>query len=114
MGIGAIFPATSVGAMGSISGPELGLGSGIVNMARQLGFALGVAALVAVFTGALDDGAAPADAFGAGFRVAAVAALLAIPLALVMRRRPAEANERETGPAERSPGGRPAQAAVRY
>lgn len=90
VGIGAIFPATSVGAMGSISGTELGLGSGIVNMARQLGFALGVAVLVAVFTGAVDAGTAPADAFGAGFRVAAVAALLAIPLALLMRRPPAD------------------------
>jgi EmrB/QacA subfamily drug resistance transporter len=91
VGIGAIFPATSVGAMGSISGSELGLGSGIVNMARQLGFALGVAVLVAVFTTALDGGAAPEDAFGAGFRVAAVAALLAIPLALGMRQPPSEA-----------------------
>lgn len=97
VGIGAIFPATSVGAMGSISGSELGLGSGVVNMARQLGFAIGVAVLVAVFTGALDGGAAPADAFGAGFRVAAVAALLAIPLALVMRRRPAEAGAGDGG-----------------
>jgi EmrB/QacA subfamily drug resistance transporter len=91
VGIGAIFPSSAVAAMGSISGPELGLGSGIVNMARQLGFALGVAVLVAVFTGALDDGTAPGDAFGAGFRVAAVAALLAIPPALAMRRRPTEA-----------------------
>jgi EmrB/QacA subfamily drug resistance transporter len=90
-GIGAIFPATAVGAMGSIAGSELGLGSGIVNMARQLGFALGVAVLVAVFTGALDGGSAPGDAFGAGFRVAAVAALLAIPLALAMRRPPSKA-----------------------
>ena len=39
--------------MGSISGQELGVGSGIVNMSRQLGFALGVAILVAVFTGVI-------------------------------------------------------------
>jgi hypothetical protein len=55
VGMGAIFPSVSVGAMGSISGQELGLGSGIVNMSRQVGFALGVAVLVAVFTGVLDD-----------------------------------------------------------
>jgi len=91
IGIGAIFPATSVGAMGSISGQELGLGSGIVNMARQLGFALGIATLVAVFTGAVADGVALRDAFGQGFRVAAIAALLAVPFALAMRRRPADA-----------------------
>jgi EmrB/QacA subfamily drug resistance transporter len=50
-GMGATFPAVSIGSMGSISGQELGLGSGIVNMARQVGFAVGVALLVAVFTG---------------------------------------------------------------
>jgi EmrB/QacA subfamily drug resistance transporter len=105
VGIGAIFPATSVGAMGSISGSELGLGSGIVNMARQLGFALGVAVLVAVFTASLDGGAAPHDAFGAGFRVAAVAAALAIPLAFGMRRPPAGAGA--GGDERRSAGGRP-------
>ena len=52
-GMGAVFPATNVGAMGSISGQELGVGSGVVNMSRQLGFALGVAILVAVFTGVI-------------------------------------------------------------
>jgi EmrB/QacA subfamily drug resistance transporter len=150
MGIamGAIFPAVNVGAMGSISGQELGLGSGIVNMSRQVGFALGVAVLVAVFTGVVDDRAdsararaeavaaragydaerrerlldrfvnqgaegggerprprnrverrvaalsaeAARDAFGAGFRVAGLAVLLAVPLALTMRRSPADAH----------------------
>lgn len=53
LGMGAVFPSTNVGAMGSISGQELGLGSGIVNMSRQVGFALGVAILVAVFTGVI-------------------------------------------------------------
>ena len=41
--------------MGSIRGQELGLGSGIVNMSRQVGFAIGVALLVAVFTGTIDE-----------------------------------------------------------
>jgi EmrB/QacA subfamily drug resistance transporter len=53
-GIGATFPAVSIGSMGSITGHELGLGSGIVNMSRQVGFAVGVALLVAVFTGTID------------------------------------------------------------
>jgi EmrB/QacA subfamily drug resistance transporter len=92
IGIGAIFPATSVAAMGSISGQELGVGSGVVNMSRQVGFAIGVAILVAVFTGALTAGADPRDAYAAGFRVAALCSLLALPFALVMRRRPAEAH----------------------
>jgi EmrB/QacA subfamily drug resistance transporter len=149
IGMGAIFPSVNVGAMGSISGQELGLGSGIVNMSRQVGFALGVAVLVAVFTGVISDRAEPAraeaaavaqragypaerreavlerafsrgteeggggpfeprngverrvadiaagtarDGFGAGFRVAALSVLLAIPFALTMRRRPADAH----------------------
>ena len=55
IGVGATFPAVTIGSMGSIRGQELGLGSGIVNMARQVGFAIGVAIFVAVFTGAVDD-----------------------------------------------------------
>jgi EmrB/QacA subfamily drug resistance transporter len=54
LGVGATFPAVSIGSMGSIRGQELGLGSGIVNMSRQVGFAIGVALLVAVFTGTID------------------------------------------------------------
>jgi hypothetical protein len=133
--------------MGSIPGQELGLGSGIVNMSRQVGFGLGVAILVAVLTGTFEDNVARArkeagavahaagydgarrdavlrrafadptrtgarpqaphdpvgraasrlaaeasrDSFGSGFRVAALAVLLALPFALTMRRRPADA-----------------------
>ena len=55
-----MFPAVTIGSMGSIRGQELGLGSGIVNMSRQVGFAIGVALFVAVFTGAIDDRVADA------------------------------------------------------
>ncbi|HZN88063.1 MAG TPA: MFS transporter [Thermoleophilaceae bacterium] len=51
MGIG--FPALNVGAMGAVSGQELGVASGILNTARQLGAAIGVAVLIATFGGAL-------------------------------------------------------------
>jgi hypothetical protein len=146
-GMGAAFPSINVGAMGSVSGQELGLGSGIVNMSRQLGFALGIAVLVAVFTGtfaaheraerpralkfaralgvhsksrqyllertfqnpnsdefkpfsprtstgkAVESIAADAqrDSFKDAFLVAALFVLLAVPLALTMRRNPAQA-----------------------
>jgi EmrB/QacA subfamily drug resistance transporter len=59
-GVGAMFPAATIGSMGSIRGQELGLGSGIVNMSRQVGFAIGVALFVAVFTGAIDNRTAEA------------------------------------------------------
>jgi MFS family permease len=60
IGVGATFPAVSIGSMGSIRGQELGLGSGIVNMARQVGFAIGVALFVAVFSGSIDNRVAEA------------------------------------------------------
>ena len=91
--MGAAFPAINVGAMGSVRGEELGLGSGIVNMSRQLGFALGVAILVAVLErhGSPGSPAEARDAFAESFRVAAVFVALAIPFALAMTRRPADA-----------------------
>ena len=48
VGMGMVFPAINVGAMGAVMGQELGLASGIVNTARQIGAGLGIALLVAV------------------------------------------------------------------
>jgi DHA2 family lincomycin resistance protein-like MFS transporter len=94
LGVGATFPAVSIGSMGSIRGQELGLGSGIVNMARQVGFAIGVALFVAVFTGAVDgSGGEPGelrDAYGAAFKTGAFVILLAIPFSWTMRRKPSD------------------------
>jgi len=112
LGVGATFPAVSIGSMGSIRGQELGLGSGIVNMGRQVGFAIGVALFVAVFTGALDESIATTsavnadaivkeevrDAYGAAFRVGAVVVLLAIPFSLTMRRKPSDVHGAERPP----------------
>jgi EmrB/QacA subfamily drug resistance transporter len=53
VGMGIGFPALNVGAMGAVAGPEVGLASGILNTARQLGAAIGVAILVATFGGVL-------------------------------------------------------------
>jgi EmrB/QacA subfamily drug resistance transporter len=53
VGMGIGFPALNVGAMGAVAGPEVGLASGVLNTARQLGAALGVAILIATFGGAL-------------------------------------------------------------
>ena len=43
VGMGIGFPALNVGAMGAVAGPEVGLASGVLNTARQLGAAIGVA-----------------------------------------------------------------------
>jgi EmrB/QacA subfamily drug resistance transporter len=53
IGMGIGFPALNVGAMGAVAGPEVGLASGILNTARQLGAAIGVAILIATFGGVL-------------------------------------------------------------
>jgi EmrB/QacA subfamily drug resistance transporter len=54
VGMGTGFPTINVGAMGAVQGQELGLASGIVNTARQLGAAVGIALLVATFSATLD------------------------------------------------------------
>jgi hypothetical protein len=52
IGMGIGFPALNVGTMGAVSGQELGVASGILNTARQIGAAIGVALMVATFGGA--------------------------------------------------------------
>jgi EmrB/QacA subfamily drug resistance transporter len=114
IGVGATFPAVSIGSMGSIRGQELGLGSGIVNTARQVGFAIGIALFVAVFTGVVDDHTREAreraqtlapqdkaeakhilheelrDAYGAAFKTGAFVILLAVPFSWTMRKKPSD------------------------
>ena len=41
VGMGIGFPALNVGAMGAVTGQDLGLASGVLNTARQLGAAIG-------------------------------------------------------------------------
>jgi len=50
IGMGTGFPTINVGAMGAVQGQELGLASGILNTSRQLGAAIGIALLVAMFS----------------------------------------------------------------
>jgi MFS family permease len=114
IGVGAAFPAVTIGSMGSIRGQEIGLGSGIVNMARQVGFAIGIAVFVAVFTGTIDTQREEAreriaalsspspsvsreivreelrDAYGGAFLVGGFVVLLGIPFSLTMRRGPSD------------------------
>ncbi len=160
IGLGSAFPAINVGAMGSVSGPELGVASGLLNTARQLGLALGIALLIAALSIAADArlgstrddvadladvyelpvagyapllghsigdftarteerldpapgferrvyreaGEAAADSYGWAFRVAALLALLAVPLARTMVRTPMMAmQEAQRRDAEQQP-----------
>jgi EmrB/QacA subfamily drug resistance transporter len=50
LGVGVAFPAINVGAMGAAAGPHVGVASGLVNMFRQIGAALGIGLLIMVFT----------------------------------------------------------------
>lgn len=49
-GLGLSLPALTAAGMGALAADVRGLGSGVLNTARQLGFLLGVAVLVAVFS----------------------------------------------------------------
>jgi EmrB/QacA subfamily drug resistance transporter len=66
VGGGLSFAPLTAAAMGSVGGSRQGVGAGIFNTARQIGFTLGLAVLVAVFVGALHprlaDASVEADA----------------------------------------------------
>ncbi|MEX1142052.1 MAG: DHA2 family efflux MFS transporter permease subunit [Thermoleophilaceae bacterium] len=61
VGMGTCFPTINVGAMGAVQGQELGLASGILNTARQLGAAVGIALLIAAFSATLELHAGSAE-----------------------------------------------------
>lgn len=89
-GVGLAIPSLLGAGSAGLPAAQLGTGSGILNMARQVGTVLGVAALVAVLTAPAPD---PLTAFRHGivliiaFFVAAGAVCLAV---LARRDRPAE------------------------
>ncbi len=53
IGAGLTFAPVTSAVMGSVAGGRAGVGAGVFNTARQVGFTLGLAILVAVFVGAL-------------------------------------------------------------
>jgi EmrB/QacA subfamily drug resistance transporter len=54
-GMGMVFPAINVGAMGAVQGQELGLASGLLNTSRQVGAGFGIALLVAIMVNVGED-----------------------------------------------------------
>jgi hypothetical protein len=95
IGVGLTLPSLMSTAASSLPPPSFATGSGVVNMLRQVGFAVGVAMLVAVL-GSPHSAAAELTAFrhgwyataGAGVAAALAAALLRRPAAV---RQPAPA-----------------------
>ncbi len=98
IGVGLTLPTLMATAAASLPPPSFASGSGVVNMVRQVGLAIGVAVLVAV----LGSPASPAGeltAFRHGWIVVAAMALAAAAAATLLRSRPARATVPAASPA---------------
>jgi EmrB/QacA subfamily drug resistance transporter len=96
LAIGIISPALAAAMVGVLSADQVGLASGINNTFRQLGIAVGIAVLGAIFTHHADGGLQGlADGLNAVFVVAAATAaagaLIAWPLLAGFRVQPSQA-----------------------
>jgi MFS family permease len=99
LGVGLVMPVLASSGMAAVPAQRGGMAAGALNTARQLGFAIGVAVLGAVFAGregALTSRAAAAAGLDRGFLVAAAVGLLAAlaVFALVRRAAPAPGRPR--------------------
>lgn len=88
IGVGLTLPSLMSTAASSLPPPSFATGSGVVNMLRQVGFAVGVAMLVAVL-GTPHGIGAELTAFRHGWYVTAGAGVAAALAAVLLRRRPA-------------------------
>jgi EmrB/QacA subfamily drug resistance transporter len=88
IGVGLTLPSLMSTAASSLPPQSFATGSAVVNMLRQVGFAVGVAMLVAVLGNPVGAGAL--TAFRHGWYAAAAAGLAAAVAALWLRSRPAE------------------------
>jgi EmrB/QacA subfamily drug resistance transporter len=88
MGVGLTLPSLMSTAASSLPPPSFATGSAVVNMLRQVGFAVGVAMLVAVL-GSPHSSAAALTAYRHGWYATACVGLAAAIAAVVIRRRPA-------------------------
>ena len=89
-GVGPVFVAVAVAAMGDVPAESSGLASGLMMTGHEIGAALGVAGLTAV-AGTLTTSAGLIDGYGRAFTVTAgvVAALFLLTLVAVPGGRPA-------------------------
>ena len=113
LGYGACAPAISAVAMGAIEVERAGIASGVLNTARQVGAALGLAALGSIATAVAGGSLTGSDDFLSGMRVAMLTAgalvLAAGALTWVgatpgrVARRPAAASQAPAAASSRSP-----------
>ncbi len=90
-GVGLTLPTMMATAASALPPHAFATGSAVVNMIRQIGLALGVAALVAVIGTAGGHGAAQLAAFRHGWWMTAALAFAAVVPAIALLRRPAAA-----------------------
>lgn len=91
IGVGLTLPTMMATASSSLSPQSFATGSAVINMIRQTGLALGVAALVAVLGTGTGHQVATLDAFRHGWWVSAALSFAAVIPALVLLRRRAPA-----------------------
>jgi EmrB/QacA subfamily drug resistance transporter len=90
LGLGLCFTPLAYAATSGVPPREAGLASGLVNTARQIGGAVGLAALVTVATtrthsaGAVSQSLALTDGFTLAFRIASIVAIAAALAALLV------------------------------
>jgi MFS family permease len=85
IGVGLTLPSLMSTAASSLPAPSFATGSGVVNMLRQVGIAVGVAMLVAVL-GSPHGAAAELSAYRHGWYATAGAGVAAALAAIVLRR----------------------------
>lgn len=110
-GVGLILPSTANAAFGSLPPTLLSTGIGVFTVARQVGSALGVALLVAVYASPVGP-AQFVDAVRGGFALQAGAAMLAMLAATQMEIASAPAPELAVSPVsqrDRLPDAAPAE-----
>ena len=113
LGYGAATPAVSAVAMGAIEVERAGIASGVLNTARQVGAALGLAALGSIATAVAGGSLTGSDDFLSGMRVAMLTAGALVLAASVLTwvgatpgrvaRRPAAASQAPAAASSRSP-----------
>jgi MFS family permease len=87
VGVGVCLPSLSAAAMASAPVDRGGMAAGALNTARQLGMALGIAALGTIFAGHVADRATAAAALGETMVVAGCVGLAGAVLVAVLYRR---------------------------